>query len=103
MHTEEVTPMNPDTIYIRTDEVLRRQVVGQNLLVPLRGEVAHLQQIFSLNETGDYIWERLDGHLNVSALAEAVAAEFETTREAATADVSAFLDDLETRGLVNVA
>ena len=95
--------MDHDTVYIKTEEVLRRQVVGQNLLVPLRGQVAHLQEIFSLNETGDYIWERLDGHLNVVAVAKAVAAEFETTLEAATADVTAFLGDLETRGLVKEA
>ena len=41
-----------DTIYQHSPDVVARQILGETLLVPIRGELADLQRIFALNPAG---------------------------------------------------
>jgi len=80
--------------------IIARQIVGKMLLIPVRGKLADLQVLYMLNATGEFIWGCLDGKRTADDIAEAVAAEFEVSREAAAADVREYLSSLLADGLV---
>lgn len=84
----------------RHGDVIVREVAGETLLVPVRGRLADLQDLFVLNEVGAWLWPLLDGSRSTADLATAVVAEFDVDDERAAADVRAFLLRLEEAGLL---
>jgi hypothetical protein len=55
-----------------------------------------------LNETGSFLWTRLETH-SAEQMAEALAAEFDVTAEDALENVNAFLRTLADRELISAA
>ncbi len=83
----------------RVDEVVQRELAGETFLVPVRGRLADLQELFVLNAVGSWLWSRLDGTNEIDDLARSVVAEFEVDEEQARRDTESFLDELEQAGL----
>ncbi len=87
-------------MYHRSEPIIARQVAGEDLLIPIRGELADMSRVYLLNAVGRFLWDRLDGETAVDGLVGAVVTEFATTPEAARRDVEAFLADLAAQRLV---
>jgi hypothetical protein len=83
-----------------TTDVVRREVAGEVFLVPVRGCLADLEDIFILNEMGGWLWDRMDGSRTLEALVSDVAQEFDTTQGEAQGDLLEFLEGLQAAGLV---
>jgi hypothetical protein len=86
--------------YRRNNDVVSRQVLDERLLVPIRGQLADLQQVFMLNPVAETIWQQLDGAHDVAAIRDVVVAEFEVEPEQAEADVAEFVAHLREAGLI---
>lgn len=86
--------------YRPIDDVIMRDIGGEVFLVPIRGQLADLQELFVLDEVGSWLWQRFGAEAGVDELAELVVTEFETTIDRARADVAIFLDELLAAGLV---
>ena len=84
----------------RIDDVVERDVVGEVFLVPISGHLADLQELFVLNETGRYLWERLDDSCSLDDLARDLVDEFEVDEETALRDVETFAKQLVEARLV---
>jgi hypothetical protein len=78
-------------------------VAGEVFLVPIRGRLADLQELFVLSETGRSIWEHLDGRHSLDDLVAGVVREFEVEAEQARSDALAFIGQLEEAGLIEEA
>lgn len=92
-----------DRIYKPSDDVVFREIEGEPIIVPLTGGIGDVADaLFSLNETGRAIWDRLDGKTTLRAVTASVAEEFETSTEAIEADVVGFAAELLTRGIIAV-
>jgi len=66
--------------------------VGQELvLVPLTGNVAQMNELFTMNETGKFIWENINEDTTIDELAEKMVEAFEVSPEIAKRDISGFL------------
>jgi hypothetical protein len=81
-------------------EYVCRQIAGEAIVVPIRGQMADLEAIYNLNETAAFIWGRIDGATSVDQIVEAVCGEFEATPEKAREDTLEFLGGLEQAGLI---
>lgn len=93
----------PDTAVVeRASDVVQRNVAGEAFLVPVRGRLADLRELFVLNEVGSWIWERLDGRTSQEAITESLAAEFEVEAVQARLDLEEFLEQLVSAGLAQV-
>ena len=88
------------TIYRRKPDVVGRSVLGETLLVPIRGELADLQRIFALNPTAEYIWMQLDGAHDLAAVRDGLVARFEVEPARAQAELAEFIAQLSTSGLI---
>jgi hypothetical protein len=92
-----------DGVLARIDAVVRRDVVGETFLVPIRGSIADLQELFIVNEVGGWIWDRLDRPRHFAEIVAEVAAEFEVDKAQAEADVRLFVQQLAEAGLLTIA
>jgi len=85
---------------VRSQSVVSRRVAGETLIVPVRGKVGDLASIYSFNETGSLIWQSLETPKGLSELVSTVEQEYAVTQEQAERDVTQFLNDMLSVGLV---
>ncbi len=84
----------------RKADVVQREVAGEVFLVPIRGHLADLQELFVLNETGSWIWDRLaQSGCAISELVGDMVAEFDIDEDTARRDVETFAQQLVESGL----
>jgi hypothetical protein len=81
-------------------DFVTREILGETLLVPVRGGVGQLESIFTLNETGSTIWSGLVEGLDEAALSARLSERFEVSPERAREDVAAFVRSLTEEGLL---
>jgi hypothetical protein len=89
-----------ERVYKREEQIVCRKVAGETLLVPVRGRLAHMQQIFSLDPVAAYIWEALDGEKKLEDIQEGILDTFDVKKEQAESDMLEFIDELLKAGLI---
>lgn len=87
-------------VYARRDGVVLREVAGEQILVPIKRNVADLKAIFALNGVGRCIWELLDGTRGIDAVLAGLLERFDVSHEEASADLQVFVERLSQAGLV---
>jgi hypothetical protein len=91
-----------DLRYRRAAGVVHRDIGGEHLLVPVKGNLVDLRAIFSLNPIAADIWEKLDGQRQLGAIRAALLAEYEVEEDVLEADVREVLSQLAESGLIEV-
>lgn len=77
-----------------------RVVSGETILMPVRSTGTGPDSIYVLNATGTVIWKALEAPASLEAIADALVAEFDVTREEAETDALGYLESLEMIRLV---
>jgi hypothetical protein len=85
-----------DKIYRRNDNFVFRQIEGETILVPIRGNVGDLDCIYSLNPVGALVWEHLDGSQDLGAIKNRIATEYDVADDKAETDLLSFIDEMKT-------
>jgi hypothetical protein len=88
------------TVFRRLPDIVPREIAGETLLVPVRGELAQMKQIFVLNPVAEHIWHNLDGSRSAESIVSDVVKDFEIDEETARSDLLEFLAELEEAGLI---
>jgi hypothetical protein len=88
--------------FIKETDFVTREVAGETIIVPIRGNVGDLNSIYTLNEVGTKIWELIDGKNSVSKIVEAVHNAYEVTLEEGEKDTIDFLNTLKISGLIRL-
>ena len=88
--------------FVRSESVVARVVAGETLIVPVRARVGDLASIYSFNGTGTLIWRLLESPRTVSELTTAVVDEYEVDQATAMRDVTDFVREMKSVGLVEV-
>ena len=86
--------------YCRDETVVTRDIVGETILVPIRGKLADMQRIFTLNDVGKFIWSSLDGERSLGEICEDLRTEFDVHKEQAEKDLGDFISELLEAGLI---
>ena len=89
-----------DKIYRKKEEVVSREIADETILVPVRGKLADMQKIFSLNQTAEYIWNNLDGEKKLTDILDGVLTNFKVSRDEAEKDISEFINELINADLI---
>lgn len=78
---------------------LLRQVAGQTVVLPSGNEL-DLNMMITLNDTGAFLWERLQSETDEAALVAALLAEYDVDEATAAKSVSAFVKKLDENGFL---
>lgn len=82
-------------VYAHSPSVVARKTGNEYILVPVANNIADMTSVYTLNETGAFIWEQIDGVKSLEDIAEALVSEFETDRETAETDLADFMEDVK--------
>ncbi len=90
-----------EKVYASSEDIVSREIEGELLIVPLVSGIGDMEdELFSLNETGKVIWERLDGRKSLSEVATELSAEFEAPVGEIEEDVVGFVEELLKRRII---
>jgi len=92
--------LEPNSVYAHGDSLVTRDLAGEKIIVPVRGKVGDLNNIYTLNAVANDIWNLLDGERTVQQIVKQLEEEYEIDSETLTNDVSRTLDELRGAGLV---
>lgn len=81
-------------------ELLKRDVAGETILIPLGKTVYDSHGLFALNELGSFLWDRLPTAQSEEELVSAVLAEYEADEETVRGDIGEFLDKLREMDII---
>ena len=82
------------SILSHSPSVVTRKTGNEYVLVPITNNIADMNSVYTLNETGAFIWEQIDGKRNVEDIISSLTEEFDIDNKNAEADVFAFIDNL---------
>ena len=77
-----------------------RQISDTWVVLPLGEQTLDFNGMITLNETGSFLWERLEKGCEEEDLVEALLEEYEVTREQASADVAEFVEKLKKADII---
>jgi len=77
-----------------SSSVVTRKTGNEYVLVTVTNNIADMDSVYTLNETGAFIWEQIDGKRSVHEIINELTNEFEIDDDTATEDVLLFLEDM---------
>jgi hypothetical protein len=94
-----------DAVYAPSDDVVAREIEGELIIVPLVAGIGDMEdELYTLNETGKAIWDRLDGVMDLGGIVADLAQDYQAAPGEIERDVRGLVGELvRRRMLVEVA
>lgn len=90
-----------DSVYSISKDVISRDIEGELIIVPLYTDSGRFDdELFTLNETGRAIWEKMDGKRSLKTIAGELAREFDAPVAEVGTDVMGWVKELSQRKLI---
>jgi len=90
-----------ETILVPSEDVVAREIEGELLLVPIAAGIGDMEdELYTLNETAQAIWQRLDGQSTLGEIAADLAEEYNATLEEVEQDVLGLVAELARRRML---
>ncbi len=78
----------------RSLSVVTRKAGKEYIVVPVSNNIADMNSVYTLNETGAFIWDQIDGEKNVEEIISALISEYDIENDTAMSDVLSFLEKM---------
>ena len=86
---------------LRSPSVVTRKTGNEYVLVPVADNIADMNSVYTLNETGSFLWELIDGENNIEDMIEALIREYDIDEQSATNDVFEFISEMHEYLIIN--
>lgn len=87
-------------VYRKVEEIVSRRIADEMFIVPIRGRLADMKQIFVVPEVAEFIWKHLDGKQNLEEILDEIKATYDVGRQQAEEDLQKFIEELIEAGLI---
>jgi len=90
-----------DAKYAPSEDVVARDVQGEFIIIPVTSDAGGGEdEIFTMNETGKAVWDKLDGKRALKDVINDLNSEFEGSQEDIQKDVLGITDELLKRKMI---
>jgi len=90
-----------DAVYAPSEDIVARSIEGELIIVPLVAGIGDLEdELYSLNETGKAVWDRLDGKKKLKEVLAELSAEFDAPAGEIEKDLMGLVGELVRRKIV---
>jgi hypothetical protein len=90
-----------DAVYKPSDDVVAREVQGEFVIIPIASGIGDAEdEIFTLNETGRAVWNRLDGIKNLKEVQRDLAQEYDAPEADMARDLLGITEELLKRKML---
>ena len=83
-----------ESILSQSTTIVTRKTGNEYVLVPITNNIADMNSVYTLNETGAFIWEQIDGNRNVGEIIKMLISEYDIDFKNAEKDVFSFIDNM---------
>src|SRR5512137_113100 len=98
-----MTQLNLNAVCAPSEKIVARLIEGEIVIIPLTSGIGDTEdEMYSLNPTGQAIWQKLDGQRTLKDVAELLAAEFEAPPAEIEKDVIGLATELTKRGILAI-
>lgn len=80
--------------------VIRRNIAGVNVLIPIGKSTADTDGLYMLSEVGNRIWELIEDDQSRDSIIQILCQEYDAPESQITADFDEFIDDMVQRALI---
>jgi methyltransferase-like protein len=87
--------MEISKLYNSKSQFAVRNVGNEKILVPLKNNIADMTELFTLNEVGSFIWDKIDGKNTEEDITNAITNEFDIDETTAKKDLTEFIEKFE--------
>jgi hypothetical protein len=93
--------ISAEDVYKPSDDVVAREIEGEIIIVPLVAGIGDMEdELFTLNETGKAIWDKLDGQRRLADVVAELSPEFAAEDGAIERDVLGLVAELVERQML---
>ena len=90
-----------DAVYAPSDDIVAREIGGELIIIPLVAGIGDLEdELYTLNETGKAIWDRLDGTRDLGTVVAALAEDYTAPSGAIEREVQGLVAELVGRRML---
>ena len=89
------------SVYAHSPNIVTKKTGNEYVLVPVANNVADMNSVYTLNETGAFIWELIDGVKNIEEIVNAVTKEYDISYETALGDIFTFIENMSNYLIIN--
>lgn len=91
-----------NTAYAPSENVVAREIEGELIIVPITSGVGDMEdELYTLNDTGKTIWNRLDGATTIKEVILSLKDQYNAPAEEIEADVRGLLSELLKRNMIS--
>ena len=83
------------SILSHSPSIVTRKTGNEYVLVPIANNIADMNSVYTLNETGAFIWEQIDGIKSVEEIIGALTEEYDIDYDNASEDVFLFIENMK--------
>ena len=99
MHTQVAIQL--EHIYAPSEDVVAREIEGEFIIIPIATGVGDMEdELYSLNESGKAIWDKLDGKKTLDAVKAELIDEYEVDEKEIEIDIKSFVQELAVRNII---
>lgn len=82
------------SILSQSTTIVTRKTGKEYVLVPITDNIADMNSVYTLNETGAFIWEQIDGEKSIEEIITALTTEYDIEFKNAETDVLSFVENM---------
>jgi len=82
------------SVLSQSTSVVTRKTGNEYVLVPITNNIADMNSVYTLNETGAFIWEQINGNRNVEEIITKLTNEYDIDQQKAESDVFDFIENM---------
>ena len=95
------TQVNLVSAYVPSEDIVAREIEGELIIVPLVSGIGDMEdELYTLNDTGKAVWEKLDRQKSLKDIAKELTEEFEAPEGEIQKDVVGLVQELVKRKMV---
>ncbi len=83
-----------------SEHVITRKISDETILVPISGNLANMQRIFTINEVGASVWAMMDGKKTEKEIRKALQQVFDVGEDQLDKDLLDFIEQLKQSDLI---
>jgi len=89
------------SVYAPSENVVARDIQGEFIIIPITSGIGDLEdEIFTLNDTGKAIWDRMDGKKSLKDISKDLSPDFKEDIKEIEKDVLGFTQELFKRKML---
>jgi hypothetical protein len=90
-----------DGLYMPSEDIVARNIEGELIIVPLVAGIGDMEdELYTMNETGKAIWDRLDGKKKLKDVLAELSAEFDALASEIEKDLIGLVEELVRRKIL---